>query len=421
MHDEAARSKAFPRILLISNVFAPEVGGAGAVAEALARELAEHVVVIAAKHTPSSDGVPDWETYDKRFPFRVHRVESFGKELPAWLPPRIRGPLQFGVNAIWVRPGILFSILRLLKKDRFDIVCLNTLPSYWLPGALRRFRSMKSVFYIHGEEISPGRSPRRMERLQRKALRKADAIVAVSSFTRGLLQGDDVIASKVVVINNGVDTERFTPGPKDPEIEERYGLKGKKVLLCLARLDKRKGQDMLIRSMPQILEKAPNTVLLLVGSGDDLNRLLEIRKELHLEGNVMFAGKASEAELVSYYRTADVYAMPNRTLESGDTEGFGLVFLEAGACGKPVIGGNAGGVPDAIVDGKTGYLVDGCCTSSIAKACICLLLNADLAAEIGNQGLAHSQRNTWGDQAHLFLTLCRTICPPTEVSASEPG
>jgi phosphatidylinositol alpha-1,6-mannosyltransferase len=132
--------------------------------------------------------------------------------------------------------------------------------------------------------------------------------------------------------------------------------------------------------------------------------------ELGLGGCVVFAGAAADDEVARYYRTADVYAMPNREMASGDTEGFGLVFLEAGACGKPVVGGRAGGVPDAVIEGETGYLVDGRSSAEVAAACARLLADGELAARLGANGLARSARTTWKAQAERFLALCEGLC-----------
>ena len=105
--------------------------------------------------------------------------------------------------------------------------------------------------------------------------------------------------------------------------------------------------------------QVPDLAYLVVGEGSMTERLWKLVSDLRLESTVLFTGGVSDDDVLEYYRTCDVYAMPNRTTVTGDTEGFGLVFLEAGACGKAVIGGKAGGVPDAIRDGETGFLVDG--------------------------------------------------------------
>jgi phosphatidylinositol alpha-1,6-mannosyltransferase len=403
------------KILLVSDKFAPEIGGTCAVAEALASNLPAHVTVAAPK-SQSLNPIDDWAAYDRRFPFHVHRVAAFHTELPRHLHPKVRAIFQFAWNALWVRPRSAASLYGLLAKYPVDVVCINTLSCYWVPAMLkRRFPNLKTVFYLHGEEVNPGPARRRIDVLAQTRLREADAVVTVSSYTRDLALQCGVDPAKVTIINNGVDVERFSPGPKDADIEQRFGLRGKKVLLCLARLDERKGQDMLIEAMPTITKVVPNAILLLVGGGDDEARLRSLVQNQNLNQTVLFAGIASDSELTLYYRTADIFTMPNRTTNSGDTEGFGLVFLEAGACAKPVVGGNAGGVPDAIVAGETGYLVNGRSSAEIAEACIKLLTDQNLAESFGRNGLDHSRKNTWAMQSARVLVLCQSLLPDPDV------
>jgi phosphatidylinositol alpha-1,6-mannosyltransferase len=215
---------------------------------------------------------------------------------------------------------------------------------------------------------------------------------------------------KVVVINNGVDTTRFKPGPKSEAIVDRFRLGSRRILLTLARLDERKGQDMMIRAIPKILEAVPDLAYLVVGEGNMMERLWKLVSELRLESTVLFTGGVSDDDVLEYYRTCDVYAMPNRTTGTGDTEGFGLVFLEAGACGKAVIGGKAGGVPDAIRDGETGFLVDGTSVDAIAAACIKLFEDRELRDRFGANGLEHARQNDWSGKTQEFLGLCNGLC-----------
>jgi phosphatidylinositol alpha-1,6-mannosyltransferase len=181
-------------------------------------------------------------------------------------------------------------------------------------------------------------------------------------------------------------------------------------LLTLARLDERKGQDMMIRAIPKILEAVPDLAYLVVGEGIMMERLWKLVSELRLESTVLFTGGVSDDDVLEYYRTCDVYAMPNRTTVTGDTEGFGLVFLEAGACGKAVIGGKAGGVPDAIRDGETGFLVDGTSVDAIAGACIKLFEDQELRDRFGTNGLEHALQNDWSGKTQEFLGLCNGLC-----------
>ncbi len=409
MNDSEVR----PRILVLTSFFAPVIGGAGAVAEALAAYLPQHIVIAAPRAQSDRQAVRDWPVFDRRFPFRCLRVPSFERKLPFTLPRPLRGPAQFAFNLLWTRPVAILSLLRQLGTTPIDVVCVNSLKEcYWVPPLLKLVRpKLKVIFYLHGEEVNDSAHPPRIDRLAQKQMRQADEVVAVSNFTRERALRCGVAPDRVTVIHNGVDTARFFPGLPDNAIRARFHLDSKKVLLCLARLDERKGQDMLLDAMPAILQAVPSAVLLLVGGGSESERQrLQTRAAaLGIGDAALFAGTATDAEVVAYYRTADLYIMPNRTTDGGDTEGFGLVFLEAGACGKPVIGGRAGGVPDAILDGKTGLLVDGRSSTEIAEACIALLTDDTLAARLGANGLEHSRNNSWERQSQRFLELSRTI------------
>jgi phosphatidylinositol alpha-1,6-mannosyltransferase len=395
-------------VLILTQLFAPTIGGAAAVPEALASNLPNRLSIVAARDRNSLPRSESWLSYDRQFSFPVHRVEQFETKLSPRLPPKLRGPLQFAYNAMINRPSVLIKLFRLLSSHPVEAVCVNTMMScYWVPEPLKlRYPQLRVVFFLHGEEVNDRPQLNKLDRLAHASLRKADAVIVVSSFTRERALRCGVQAERITVIHNGVDVRRFTPGPRNPKIEARFGLEGKKVLLCLARLDERKGQDRLIEAMLKILVAVPETILLIVGGGSDEPRLKALVEQLALQDHVRFAGVAADEDLVLYYRTADVFAMPNRTLASGDTEGFGLVFLEAGACSKPVIGGRAGGVPDAIVDGETGFLVDGNSASGIAAACIQLLQDPGLAARLGANGLAHSAGLSWEEQARRFLQVC---------------
>jgi phosphatidylinositol alpha-1,6-mannosyltransferase len=388
-------------MLCVSDVFKPMVGGSGAVLEELARQLPECISIV----TPQR-GQPDPEAASR--PFQVFRCSAFERRLP--LPPgKPRAVLNLIFNRFWVRPRALADVRAILTRTRAQVVCLNNVPStYWLGNALRKHvPQLPVLFYVHGEEIASSSSRSVVEGLKNRAMQQSDGVLAVSRFTRDRVLGCGVAPEKVSLLYNGVDTVRFTPGEKDAALIARFGLAGKRVLLCLARLDERKGQDMLLRAMPQIVAAHPDARLLIVGSGGYEATLRSVCASLNLGEVVFFAGPASEEEVPRFYRTADLYVMPNRTTEGGDTEGFGLVFLEAGACAKPVIGGRAGGVPEAIVHGETGLLVDGTSPEEIACACLQLLDDPALAATMGRNGLARSAEFSWKNQAQLFLERCR--------------
>lgn len=349
---------------------------------------------------------------DKSQPFPVERVRLLR---PVRKPP----PKVPWLGSAWrcvfedlpLERSVLREAVHVVERHRPDIVFLNEMYALqWLGSALRRRFSIPMAQFVHGEEIMARElASIRYRRAVRRAIREYDGFVAVSRFTRGELLRLGASAEKIHLLQNGVDPLRFQPGPKPPSLLERYAVQGRKVLMTIARLEERKGHELVIRAMPQILAEAPDAVYLIVGSGDLEPRLRCLVAELNLGTHVIFAGAVSQEELVDHYRLCDVFVMPNRVLPSGDVEGFGLVFLEAGACGKAVIGGNSGGVPDAVDHEKTGLLVSGESVDELAQAVLRLLKNSELASRMGAAGRRKAECSSWRQKAIEFRNIAASI------------
>lgn len=202
---------------------------------------------------------------------------------------------------------------------------------------------------------------------------------------RDSLIGLGIPDSKIHVIPHGVDINRFESGSEYQGIVSEHGLGGKKVILTVGNLVERKGHDMVIKSLPKVLENVPDTVYLIVGDGKQRQSLTNLVKELDLGEHVVFTGRVTDNELLQYYNACDVFIMPSREID-GDIEGFGIVYLEANACSKPVIGGKSGGIYDAVQDGVSGILVDPLDVNEISQALITLLTDDLLAKKLGKQG-----------------------------------
>jgi phosphatidylinositol alpha-1,6-mannosyltransferase len=272
---------------------------------------------------------------------------------------------------------------------------------------LRKLMGIPFINYIHGEEITTDSNYRLYGRRRREYLQRSDAVVAVSEFTRRhLIERFGVAADKIELIVNGVDSERFHPGPKDPGLIRRYALEGKQVLLTVGRLVERKGADMTLRALPGVLEQVPNAHYLIVGTGEYEPNLRALVDELGLQGHVTFAGRIPVEELVSHYQLCDLFVMPNRELPNGDTEGFGLVFLEANACAKAVVGGRAGGVVEAVRHGETGLTVEGTDVAGITAAIVELLTNDARREAMEQQGLRVARESSSAEKALRFHALC---------------
>jgi phosphatidylinositol alpha-1,6-mannosyltransferase len=394
-------------ILLVANIFPPIVGGSAIVYENMCRQLAGQVTVVTPwRSYVTGEPIPGWKQNDTKQPFAVSRVEL--------LRPLIRPAPWPIVGALWrqiwedlpLRARVRREVFRRIQELHPDIVCLGELHALSWLGLELKAKGVPVVHFIHGEEITTACQSKQMRREAEKALRAAKSIVAVSSFTREKLLELGLDPASIHLITNGVDTSRFTPGPRNETIMTRLGLHGKKVLLTVARLEEKKGQDNVIRAMPRILAAVPDAIYVVVGQGHYRDRIIALINELGLSDRVILAGPAEDHELREYYRTCDVFIMANRQLSNGDTEGFGLVFLEAAACCKPVIGGNAGGVPDAVIDRETGVLVDGQSPDQIAHAAIQLLSDSTLANGLARAGLERSKGFDWSSKAQEFLKVC---------------
>jgi phosphatidylinositol alpha-1,6-mannosyltransferase len=393
------------KILIVTERYPPMIGGAGAVMYNLAEHAPDQIQVLTCEY--DHEGRRICTSPQPPSPVHVHRIPRF-QHRPEWLPPgKLRAVFQITYNHLLLYPSVRRKFLRVLERLQPDVICIGTSGCFWLVDDILKWRKdAKIVMYVHGEEV-PDDSY--FGRVTFAALKKASGLVAVSSYTRNALINIGMDGARIVRITNGVDASRFQPGARDQEIIDRYRLVNHRVLLTLARLDERKGQDMMIRSLPEIRKAVPDVIYLVVGDGSYGPHLRALVSELHLEDVVVFTGAASDEQVLSFYRTCDVYVMANRTTDSGDTEGFGLVFLEAGACGKPVIGGRAGGVPDAVLEGVTGLLVDGRSENSIAEACIRLLNDLAMRESFGASGLANARKNGWQEKTDQFVDYCRLI------------
>ena len=221
----------------------------------------------------------------------------------------------------------------------------------------------------YGKEVWQTLSPQ-----EQKALQAADCIWTISRYSRDrALAANQIDPQKVAILPCIVDGDRFTPGEKPSELLTKYNLGNAKVLMTVARLwsgDIYKGVDVTIRALPQILKTFPDVKYLVIGRGDDRPRLEALAAELGVSARVVFAGFVPTSELVAHYRVADAYIMPSQ-------EGFGIVYLEAMACGKPVLSGDADGSADPLQDGLLGWQVSHRDVDAVAEACIEILQFSD--------------------------------------------
>ena len=400
------------RCLLVASTFPPIHGGSAVVYGNLCQHMpAGTVRVLAAReHYASAKEIDGWREHDAAVNYPVDRIPL--------LRPLMAPPPANSLVSVWrllfqdlpLYASVLLAAGRLVYKHRINVVCVGELVTgSWLGIALKKLFGCKLIIYVHGEEITTATSGFHGSR-RRDYLAAADKVVAVSSFTcDALTQQMDVRPEAIALIENGVDTERFTPGPRAAEIIARHQLEGKKVLLTVGRLVPRKGADMALRAMALIRAARADVHYLIIGEGELRPILESMIADSGLADCVTLVGKASEQDLIPYLRSCDLFLMPNRTMPDGDTEGFGLVFREANACRKPVIGGRAGGVVEAVLHGQTGFLVDGTDPQAIADSVLAIFNDDALAERMSVCGLQLARDNNTVSVARQFLTVCERL------------
>lgn len=407
------------KCLLVANIFPPINGGSAVVYESICQFSPPGSMHVLApwRHYLTGEEVPGWRDYDAAAGFPIERIELLR-------PPMVQSRsllhslwLQLAVD-LPLKARVLARAIGLVRREGIDVICVCELSSgSWLGLLLKRLLGIPYINYIHGEEITTESPYRLFGRGRRQYLQKADAVVAVSEFTRqALIDQMGVPSERIELIVNGVDATRFRPGPKPLGLLQRYGLEGKRVLLTVGRLVERKGVDTTIRALPAILSQCADTRYLIVGVGEDRPRLEALVGGLGLERDVIFAGRVPRDELVAHYQLCDLFVMPNRELANHDTEGFGLVFLEANACGKAVVSGRAGGVVEAVPHGETGLNVDGTDVAAVAEAITTLLRDDERRAAMEGRGLEVARASSSAERARSFHALCERV-----VAAGDPA
>ncbi|MBD0267742.1 MAG: glycosyltransferase [Cyanobacteria bacterium Co-bin8] len=238
---------------------------------------------------------------------------------------------------------------------------------------------------------------------ERRALQQAQAIWCISRYSRDLACAANKLNPKQMhLLPCVVDGAVFTPGPPVPELVQQYGLQGCKVLMTVARLwagDIYKGVDVTIRALPAIAATIPTVKYLIIGRGDDQPRLAQLAQDLGIADRVVFAGFVPTAQLPDHYRLADAYVMPSQ-------EGFGIVYLEAMACGIPVLAGDADGSADPLQDGRLGWRVPHRDPQAVARACIEILEGEDPRCRgewLRQETLTHFSPEALAAQMHQLL------------------
>lgn len=309
---------------------------------------------------------------------------------------------DFGVTVIRDRSKILLptprvarNLNKVIKQEGIRVAAFGAAaPLGLLSASMKSAGVRKTVALTHGHEVWWAKIFPFTFAIRRMGA-TIDSLTYLGEFTQKAISRSlsKQAVKQMVKIAPGIDVEHFSPQDSS-ELRQELGLDEKKVIVSVGRLVHRKGQDHLIESMPEILAKVPNAHLLIVGRGPYLEHLAKLVVVNKIENHVSFIGRVQYAELPRFICAGDVFAMPSRSRFAGlEVEGLGIVYLEASACGLPVVAGNSGGAPDAVVEGVTGLVVDGTNNTQIADAIITLLTNPQKCKEMGNAGQAWIKEN----------------------------
>ncbi|NEA47090.1 glycosyltransferase family 4 protein, partial [Streptomyces sp. SID10815] len=357
--------------LVVTNDFPPRPGGIQAFLHNMALRLEPgRLVVHASTWNRGAEGRRATAAFDAEQPFTVVRARTT-MLLPTPDATRHAAALlrEHGCTAVWFGAAAPLGLMA---------------------PALRRAGAERLVATTHGHEAGWAQLPA-ARGLLRRIGESTDTLTYLGEYTRSRIARalTPAAAARMAQLPPGVDEKTFHPGSGGAEVRARLGLTDRPVVVCVSRLVRRKGQDTLIRAMPRILAAEPDTVLLIVGGGPYEKDLRRLAADTGVAAAVRFTGAVPWAELPAHYGAGDVFAMPCRTRRGGlDVEGLGIVYLEASATGLPVVAGNSGGAPDAVLDGETGWVVRGGSPEDAADRVVTLLGDAELRRRMGERGRA---------------------------------
>ena len=391
------------KILLITPFYSPVTSGSSRLLQDVTQAL------IADGHTVEvltyAADLARCREFDAAQSYPIHRI----------LPQRLPG----GSSCV-----MMTQFLSLTRRRQFDLVlCGVAFPVAILAYAARFLTRVPYAVYSFGEDVTMVQGARLKTALLAKTLQSACAVVTISRFTRREVEKLGAPPDKVFCIAPGIDSDRYEQVPREAveALRGRLGIPKRPLLLTVARLSARKGHDMIIRALPDLGRQVPDLHYLIVGYGDSAD-LRALAAAGGVSDRVTFVDYVSDADLPALYQLCDVYAMVSRwDAETKQVEGFGIVYLEASACGKPCVAGSSGGSPDAVENGVTGFVVDPTSQSEITEALRALLTDESRALSLGAAGQARVREHFQKDQLLSQVTQVLSRAVSGKNALPEPG
>jgi phosphatidylinositol alpha-1,6-mannosyltransferase len=373
------------KVLLVTNDLGPRAGGIETFILGLIEGLPKNSLVI---YTSSQNG---------QAPFDAQLLEKFGAIV-----------IRDRAKILLPTPRITRKAVRILKQYKIQNVWFGAAaPLGFMASQLRNGGATNIVALSHGHEVWWAKIPVLKQILQ-KIIKDIDKLGYLGEFTKNEISKATTEVNKLVQIAPGIDTNHFQPKKPNPNLVSKYQLEGRRVIVCVARLVHRKGQDQLIKALPAVLKKHPDAILLIVGQGPIEQMLRNSARQLAVTHKVIFTGRVPHADLADYISLGEVFAMPVRSRFYGfEVEGLGISYLEASACGLPVVVGKSGGAVDAVIDQVTGLLVDGKNVNEITDAICRLLADPAKAQAMGQAGrgwvISDWQLSSWSAKFNDLL------------------
>ncbi len=350
------------KTLLLTENFPPKEGGSGRWFWELYSRLPNDKVLIVANDTPEG------REFDKTHELDIVRIELESTE---WGLASTKG-----LGFYW---ETIRKVLKLIKEhDIEEVHCGRVIPEGVIARALKLLAGARYNCFVHGEDVETAATSREHSLLVKNVCKNASMLICNSENTANIVRklGFDS-GSKCEVLHPGVDTSRFEVAAPDTSFRQKMGWSGKRVLLTVGRLQRRKGQDFLIKSMPALLKEFPDLFYAVVGRGECYDELISLVDQHKLHDNVCVYPNMDDEALIKCYQQCDIFILPNRTIDN-DIEGFGMVLVEAQVCGKPVIAGDSGGTRETMNIGKTGHIIDCGSTENLLNGLSPILRNREI-------------------------------------------
>ena len=371
------------KTLLLTENFPPKEGGSGRWFWELYSRLPNDKVLIVANDTPEG------REFDKTHELDIVRIELESTE---WGLASTKG-----LGFYW---ETIRKVLKLIKEhDIEEVHCGRVIPEGVIARALKLLAGARYNCFVHGEDVETAATSREHSLLVKNVCKNASMLICNSENTANIVRklGFDS-GSKCEVLHPGVDTSRFEVAAPDTSFRQKMGWSGKRVLLTVGRLQRRKGQDFLIKSMPALLKEFPDLFYAVVGRGECYDELISLVDQHELHDNVCVYPDMDDEALIKCYQQCDIFILPNRTIDN-DIEGFGMVLVEAQVCGKPVIAGDSGGTRETMNIGKTGHIIDCSSTENLLNGLSPILRNREIVD--GEVDIADYAKNRFNWDQHV--------------------